>query len=129
MVLQLLPVGTGTSTVVAYCVAFALWGGMISWAGSACTSPIFSEVVPSQQRTIVFSFDRAFEGEQAQRPRGPVHQYAVKRRAHRHLYFGNISLSAGSYGSCQFHLRSSCSTTKALPVFEAFGLAFPPNTC
>ena len=32
-----------------------------SWAGSACTSPIFAEVVPSQLRSLVYSFDRAFE--------------------------------------------------------------------
>lgn len=34
---------------------------LCSWAGSACTSPIFAEVVPSQLRSIVYSFDR--EGE------------------------------------------------------------------
>ena len=33
-----------------------------SWAGAACTSPIFAEVVPSQLRSLVYSFDRAFEG-------------------------------------------------------------------
>jgi hypothetical protein len=38
------------------------WGLFISWAGSACNSPMLAEIVPSQQHSIVYSFDRAFEG-------------------------------------------------------------------
>jgi hypothetical protein len=45
-----------------YCVAFFSWGLLISWAGPACTQPVFGEIVPAQARSIVYSFDRAFEG-------------------------------------------------------------------
>ncbi|PRW58308.1 MFS general substrate transporter [Chlorella sorokiniana] len=59
---KLLPYGSSGAIVAIYGVAFTIWGLAISWAGSACTSPIFAEVVPSQLRSLVYSFDRAFEG-------------------------------------------------------------------
>lgn len=43
-----------------------------SWAGSACTSPVFAEVVPSQLRSLVYSFDRAFEGGRARLGQGTL---------------------------------------------------------
>ncbi|EFN59499.1 hypothetical protein CHLNCDRAFT_138130 [Chlorella variabilis] len=61
-VFKLLPMGSSGGIVALYGVAFTIWGLMISWAGAACTSPIFAEVVPSQLRSLVYSFDRAFEG-------------------------------------------------------------------
>ena len=45
-----------------YGAAFFIYGCLISWAAPAANSTIFSEIVPSQQRTIIYSFDRAFEG-------------------------------------------------------------------
>ncbi|KAL4431153.1 hypothetical protein ABPG75_006409 [Micractinium tetrahymenae] len=57
-----LPYGSSGGIVALYGVCFTFWGLIISWAGSACTSPIFAEVVPSQLRSLVYSFDRAFEG-------------------------------------------------------------------
>ena len=48
--------------VATFGVVFFVWGSLISWAGSACTSPMFAEIVPSQQRPMIYSFDRALEG-------------------------------------------------------------------
>jgi hypothetical protein len=41
-VFKLLPVGASGGIIALYAVAFALWGFLISWAASACTSPIFA---------------------------------------------------------------------------------------
>ncbi|KAL4423578.1 hypothetical protein ABPG77_004618 [Micractinium sp. CCAP 211/92] len=57
-----LPYSSSGGTLALYGVCFTIWGLCISWAGSACTSPVFAEVVPSQLRSLVYSFDRAFEG-------------------------------------------------------------------
>lgn len=45
-----------------YGTALFIFGALISWAAPACNSPMFGEIVPAQQRTIIYSFDRAFEG-------------------------------------------------------------------
>ncbi|KAI3945381.1 hypothetical protein MKW92_029588 [Papaver armeniacum] len=37
-------------------------GLMISWNGSCANNPMFAEVVPTQHRTMIYAFDRAFEG-------------------------------------------------------------------
>ncbi|KAL4859340.1 Zinc finger CCCH domain-containing protein 12 [Chlorella vulgaris] len=61
-VFKALPVGNSAGVVALYGAAFTVWGLMSSWAGSACTSPVLAEVVASQLRSVVYSFDRAFEG-------------------------------------------------------------------
>ncbi|PSC76554.1 MFS general substrate transporter [Micractinium conductrix] len=62
LMFKALPYGSSGSVVAIYGTCFTVWGLLISWAGSACNSPIFAEIVPSQLRSIVYSFDRAFEG-------------------------------------------------------------------
>lgn len=67
IVYKLLPVPVSmtppsSSLLSIYSVAFFLFGTLISWSAPACTSPVFGEIVPAQQRTLVYSFDRAFEG-------------------------------------------------------------------
>ncbi|XP_021757942.1 uncharacterized protein LOC110722975 [Chenopodium quinoa] len=37
-------------------------GLIISWNGAAANAPMFSQVVPAKHRTMIYSFDRAFEG-------------------------------------------------------------------
>ena len=37
-------------------------GLTISWNGTAVNAPIFAEVVPVKHRTMIYAFDRAFEG-------------------------------------------------------------------
>lgn len=58
----MLPMGSSTPIVAMYSVAFFVWGLLISWVAPACNSPMFAEIVPSQLRAIIYSFDRAFEG-------------------------------------------------------------------
>lgn len=60
---QALPIRNAAHLVGLYGVAYTLWGALISWSAPACTNPVFAEVVPSQMRSIVYSFDRSFEGE------------------------------------------------------------------
>lgn len=39
-----------------------LMGLTISWCGTAANAPMFAEVVPTKHRTMIYAFDRAFEG-------------------------------------------------------------------
>ena len=37
-------------------------GLTISWCQACANNPMFADVVPEQQRTVIYAFDRAFEG-------------------------------------------------------------------
>jgi MFS family permease len=39
-----------------------LMGLTISWNATAANGPMFAEVVPAEHRTMIYAFDRAFEG-------------------------------------------------------------------
>lgn len=65
IVYKLLPASSGPGMVALYGAVFLLFGSLISWAAPACNSPIFGDIVPAQQRSIIYSFDRAFEGAMA----------------------------------------------------------------
>lgn len=41
---------------------FVFMGLTISWCQACANNPMFADVVPEQQRTVIYSFDRAFEG-------------------------------------------------------------------
>ncbi|XP_022971686.1 protein spinster isoform X1 [Cucurbita maxima] len=45
-----------------FAVTLLLMGLTISWNGTAVNAPIFAEVVPMKHRTMIYAFDRAFEG-------------------------------------------------------------------
>ena len=45
-----------------YAVTLLLMGLTISWNGTAANAPMFAEVVPAKHRTMIYAFDRAFEG-------------------------------------------------------------------
>lgn len=45
-----------------FAVTLFLMGLTISWNGSAVNGPMFAEVVPAKHRTMIYAFDRAFEG-------------------------------------------------------------------
>ncbi|RZC67083.1 hypothetical protein C5167_010781 [Papaver somniferum] len=45
-----------------FAVTLFFMGLMISWNGSCANNPMFAEVVPTQHRTMIYAFDRAFEG-------------------------------------------------------------------
>lgn len=50
------------SSYFTFAVTVFLMGLSISWNGSAVNAPIFAEVVPVKHRTMIYAFDRAFEG-------------------------------------------------------------------
>ncbi|MQL88850.1 hypothetical protein Taro_021416 [Colocasia esculenta] len=39
-----------------------IMGLTISWCGTCANNPMFAEVVPAKHRTMIYAFDRAFEG-------------------------------------------------------------------
>ncbi|XP_008786124.2 uncharacterized protein LOC103704553 [Phoenix dactylifera] len=46
----------------AFAVALFLMGLSISWCATCANNPMFAEVVPLKHRTMIYAFDRAFEG-------------------------------------------------------------------
>ncbi|KAK9823402.1 hypothetical protein WJX72_002513 [[Myrmecia] bisecta] len=59
---KLLPFDGSSSTVALYFFVLLLMGLLISWAAPACNSPIFAEIVPPHMRSMIYAFDRSFEG-------------------------------------------------------------------
>ncbi|XP_050382401.1 uncharacterized protein LOC126799279 [Argentina anserina] len=45
-----------------FAVTLTLMGLTISWNATAANGPMFAEVVPTKHRTMIYAFDRAFEG-------------------------------------------------------------------
>lgn len=45
-----------------YAATLLLMGLTISWNATAANGPMFAEVVPTKHRTMIYAFDRAFEG-------------------------------------------------------------------
>jgi MFS family permease len=45
-----------------FAAMFTFMGLTISWCQACANNPMFADVVPAQQRTIIYAFDRAFEG-------------------------------------------------------------------
>ncbi|KAK3033846.1 hypothetical protein RJ639_034264 [Escallonia herrerae] len=45
-----------------FAVTLFIMGLTISWCGTAANAPMFAEVVPTKHRTMIYAFDRAFEG-------------------------------------------------------------------
>ncbi|XP_071711236.1 uncharacterized protein [Rutidosis leptorrhynchoides] len=45
-----------------YAITLLFMGLTISWNGTAANAPMFAEVVPTKHRTMIYAFDRAFEG-------------------------------------------------------------------
>lgn len=50
------------SSYFTYAVTLFIMGLAISWCGTAVNAPLFAEVVPVKHRTMIYAFDRAFEG-------------------------------------------------------------------
>jgi predicted MFS family arabinose efflux permease len=57
-----LPLGPGPGPAAAHGAAAFLFALLSSWAAPCFNNPAFAEVVPARSRTLVYSFDRAFEG-------------------------------------------------------------------
>ncbi|GAV76764.1 MFS_1 domain-containing protein [Cephalotus follicularis] len=50
------------SSYYTFAITLFLMGLTISWNGTAANGPMFAEVVPAKHRTMIYAFDRAFEG-------------------------------------------------------------------
>ncbi|GFY94007.1 major facilitator superfamily protein [Actinidia rufa] len=50
------------SSYYTFATTLFLMGLTISWNGTAVNAPMFAEVVPAKHRTMIYAFDRAFEG-------------------------------------------------------------------
>ncbi|KAJ6740153.1 SPINSTER [Salix purpurea] len=50
------------SSYFTFAVTLFMMGLTISWNGTAVNAPIFAEVVPVKHRTMIYAYDRAFEG-------------------------------------------------------------------
>ena len=46
----------------AFAVTLFFMGITISWCATSANNPMFAEVVPPKHRTMIYAFDRAFEG-------------------------------------------------------------------
>ncbi|CAM8921853.1 unnamed protein product [Rhodiola kirilowii] len=58
--LRVIPQSVDSYTTFA--ITLFLMGLTISWNGTAANGPMFAEVVPEKHRTMIYAFDRAFEG-------------------------------------------------------------------
>lgn len=50
------------SSYYTFSATLLLMGLTISWNATAANGPMFAEVVPTKHRTMIYAFDRAFEG-------------------------------------------------------------------
>lgn len=50
------------TSFLTFSITLFFMGLTISWNGTAANAPMFSEVVPVKHRTMIYAFDRAFEG-------------------------------------------------------------------
>jgi len=62
VILFSLPTGRDGRSFGAFSGILFLFGIMISWCSAGVNAPIMSEIVPKQQRSIIFSLDRTIEG-------------------------------------------------------------------
>lgn len=62
IVFQGLPMSSGSDVYLLYGGMMAVMGLTITWAATACNNPIFAEIVPPDLRSLVYAFDRSFEG-------------------------------------------------------------------
>lgn len=46
----------------AYCAVIIAFGLLTPWCGAGCNSPMFAEIVPASKRSLIYAFDRCFEG-------------------------------------------------------------------
>ena len=55
---QALPLNGDPWTVVAYVATILLFALATAWPAPCCNNPVFAEIVPPEQRTLVYAFDR-----------------------------------------------------------------------
>lgn len=57
-----LPTESITDHFALYCAVIVAFGVLTPWCGAGCNSPIFAEIVPATKRSLIYAFDRCFEG-------------------------------------------------------------------
>lgn len=57
-----LPTAPVTPYFPAYCAVIIVFGLLTPWCGPGCNSPMFAEIVPASKRSLIYAFDRCFEG-------------------------------------------------------------------
>lgn len=62
LVLKVFPANGSPMAVALYASMFTVMGLTITWCAPACNNPMFAEIVPSSKRTLIYAFDRSFEG-------------------------------------------------------------------
>lgn len=60
LLLNIIP--QSVSNWISFAVTLFLMGLTISWCATCANNPMFAEVVPLKHRTMIYAFDRAFEG-------------------------------------------------------------------
>jgi hypothetical protein len=45
-----------------YLGVILVFGLVTTWCGAGCNSPIFADIVPPAKRSLIYAFDRCFEG-------------------------------------------------------------------
>eukprot|EP00892_Ulva_mutabilis_P011286 jgi/Ulvmu1/852/UM100_0003.1 len=57
-----LPTASISDHFALYCTVIVAFGILTPWCGPGCNSPIFAEIVPASKRSLIYAFDRCFEG-------------------------------------------------------------------
>lgn len=57
-----LPLSGDGYAVMLHAVVIFAFALLTSWPAPACNNPVFAEIVPPNQRNLVYAFDRCFEG-------------------------------------------------------------------
>ncbi len=55
---QVLPMDGGAGTVALYAITILLFALATAWPAPCCNNPCFAEIVPPEQRTLIYAFDR-----------------------------------------------------------------------
>jgi hypothetical protein len=57
-----LPTAAISTHFTLYMTIITLFGLVTTWCGAGCNSPIFAEIVAPSKRSLIYAFDRCFEG-------------------------------------------------------------------
>lgn len=58
----LLPTDSISSHFGLYTTVVVIFGLVTTWCGAGCNSPMFAEIVSPSKRSLIYAFDRCFEG-------------------------------------------------------------------
>jgi hypothetical protein len=62
ILVQVLPTAAISSHFTLYMAVITMFGLLTTWCGAGCNSPIFAEIVAPSKRSLIYAFDRCFEG-------------------------------------------------------------------